>query len=137
MSTGERIKSSRKRKGLTQKELAKRVNVSPQVISNWEREYTTPDSDDVAKVADVLDVSTEFLLCRTNDPNGQIVKEPPAEYNTISEINKLVKKYGIEQFGFFDIEKWKELGPEEIDEIRRHFDWVLAKKKQLDKEKSN
>ncbi|MDQ7860580.1 hypothetical protein RCO48_04425 [Peribacillus frigoritolerans] len=38
-------------------------------------------------------------------------------------------------FGFFDIEKWKDLSPEDLDEIRRHFEWVTQKAKERNEEK--
>jgi transcriptional regulator with XRE-family HTH domain len=61
-TVGERIKKLRKKKGLTQAQLAARVNVSPQVISNWERGYSGLDHDDVARLADALDESADFIL---------------------------------------------------------------------------
>ncbi|WP_078597147.1 helix-turn-helix domain-containing protein [Evansella clarkii] len=51
-----------------------------------------------------------------------------------------LKQYMIENnmqdmdFGFFDIEKWKKLGPDEIDEVKRHFEWVAAKAEQMARE---
>ena len=47
----ERIKEQRKKMRYTQKQLADKVNVSPQVISNWERGYTEPSADDINKLA--------------------------------------------------------------------------------------
>lgn len=61
MNIGERIKAKRKQSKLTQTELGKLVNVSSQVISNWEREYSDPNHDDVARLAVELDCSTEYL----------------------------------------------------------------------------
>ena len=61
MSIGERIKAKRKQSKLTQTELGKLVNVSSQVISNWERGYSDPNHDDVARLAVELDCSTEYL----------------------------------------------------------------------------
>lgn len=61
MSIGERIKAKRKQSKLTQTELGKLVNVSSQVISNWERGYSEPNHDDVARLAIELDCSTEYL----------------------------------------------------------------------------
>ncbi|MEC2711563.1 helix-turn-helix transcriptional regulator [Bacillus cereus] len=47
MLTSERIKYQRKLNKLTQKELADKLDVSSQVISNWERNYTIPNYDDM------------------------------------------------------------------------------------------
>lgn len=62
MSLGDRIRGERILLNLTQKELATRINVSPQVISNWEREYTIPDLNDIFRLAEVFDCSTDYLL---------------------------------------------------------------------------
>lgn len=62
MSLAERVRGLRKRIGWTQKKLADKINVSPQVISNWEREYTTPDVDDIKRLAEVLGTSVDYLL---------------------------------------------------------------------------
>lgn len=71
MSIGKRIKKLRQEKGFTQKELGDLVNVSPQVISNWERGYTPGiDHDDVLKLADALGTSTDYLLGRTDNPSS-------------------------------------------------------------------
>ncbi len=58
---GARIKEKRKEKKLTQIELGKSVSVSAQVISNWERGYSDPNHDDVARLAEVLECSTDYL----------------------------------------------------------------------------
>jgi HTH-type transcriptional regulator, competence development regulator len=127
MTIGRRIKELRKRKGYTQKQLAERVKVSSQVISNWEREYTTPDSSDIARLANVLEVSTDVLINEKLNSSNE-------KSDSLSEINKLVKEYGIEQFGFFDIEKWKDLSQEDIEEIKKHFEYVVFQAKQRNKE---
>ena len=127
MTIGRRIKELRKRKGYTQKQLAERVKVSSQVISNWEREYTTPDSSDIARLANVLEVSTDVLINENLNNSNE-------KTDSLSEINKLVKEYGIEQFGFFDIEKWKDLSQEDIEEIKKHFEYVVFQAKKRNKD---
>lgn len=61
MGIGDRIRKKRKENRFTQSELAEFVNVSSQVISNWERGYTDPNHDDVARLAKALGCSTEYL----------------------------------------------------------------------------
>lgn len=62
MRTGARIKELRRALKLTQKQLADKVHVSSQVVSNWERGYSTPDSEDVKILASALDCSIDYLL---------------------------------------------------------------------------
>lgn len=88
---GERIKNLRKELGWTQSFLAKKVNVSPQVVSNWERRYTDPDHDDITRLSKVFEVSTDYLLGRTdakivpkaNTTNDQAMNDVIREYNRL------------------------------------------------------
>ena len=70
MRTGERIKNIRKKQGLTQKELADKVHLTAQVISNIERSYTTASSDDLARIADVLNTTPNYLLGKEENSNN-------------------------------------------------------------------
>ena len=58
----ENLKARRKEKGLTQEELAIRLNVVRQTVSKWESGRSVPDADILMKIADVLDVSISDLL---------------------------------------------------------------------------
>ncbi|GAA3722876.1 hypothetical protein GCM10022378_11150 [Salinicoccus jeotgali] len=62
MSVSDNIKKYRKMNNLLQKQLADKIGVSSQVISNWERGYTNPNYEDVIKLSDALDCSTDDLL---------------------------------------------------------------------------
>jgi transcriptional regulator with XRE-family HTH domain len=68
MAVGKRIREIRKILNLTQGDFAKKVNVSSQVISNWEREYTKPNSEDIERIATNLDINPNFLYGITDDP---------------------------------------------------------------------
>lgn len=61
-SIGETISSLRKKKGLTQNELAKKMNVTDKAVSKWERDLSCPDVNTISRLAEVLDVSVEELL---------------------------------------------------------------------------
>lgn len=59
---GENIKKLRKSKGLTQEELAARLNVVRQTVSKWEKGFSVPDADTLQKIADVLETDVKQLL---------------------------------------------------------------------------
>ena len=61
-SIGETIANLRKQKGMTQSELAEKMNVTDKAVSKWERDLSCPDINTISKLADVLDVSVEELL---------------------------------------------------------------------------
>ena len=63
-----RIKELRQSNGLSQAELAKKINVHQTAISQWEKGRTNPDVSAVVILADVLESSADYILGRTNDP---------------------------------------------------------------------
>ena len=70
-SIGELISTLRKEKGMTQKELADRLNVTDKAVSKWERDVACPDTLTIPKLADILGVSAEELLnAKTVSVNG-------------------------------------------------------------------
>ena len=58
----EKIKSLRKQKGITQEELAIRLNVVRQTISKWEKGISVPDAEMLIRIADIFEVSVSELL---------------------------------------------------------------------------
>ena len=58
----ENIKTLRKAKGLTQDELAIRLNVVRQTISKWEKGLSVPDAEMLQKIAEVFEVDVGQLL---------------------------------------------------------------------------
>ena len=58
----ENIKAIRKSKGLSQQELAVKLNVVRQTISKWEQGLSVPDSDMLVSISEALDTSVRTLL---------------------------------------------------------------------------
>lgn len=86
----ENIKRLRKSKGLSQEELAMKLNVVRQTVSKWENGLSVPDSGILILLADELDTTVSVLL-------GEDVQEnTPDDMKTIAEklevINLLLAK---------------------------------------------
>jgi len=58
----ENLKTLRKAKGLSQEELAIRLNVVRQTISKWEKGLSVPDADLLIQIAEILEVPVTELL---------------------------------------------------------------------------
>ena len=58
----EKIKELRNLFNLSQVELAKKLNVTKQCISNWENDNILPSIEMLIKIADFFHVSTDYLL---------------------------------------------------------------------------
>ena len=84
-----RLKIAREERGLTQEQAADRLNIAIGTLSGYERGYRGPSPEMLAKLADLYDVSTDWLLGR--DP---FVGRIPADsnYNKIVLIEKHVKR---------------------------------------------
>lgn len=56
------IASRRKELGLTQKDLAEKLNITDKAVSKWERGIACPDTATIPKLAQTLGISIEELM---------------------------------------------------------------------------
>ena len=63
---GQRLNKTRKSKGLTAQQMADYLSVGLRTYRNYESEGSYPDFEKLIRIADILDVSTDYLLCRDN-----------------------------------------------------------------------
>ena len=61
-SVGENIKKTRNKIGITQEQLAEKINVTRQAVSNWENGKTEPDIETLTKIAQIFDISIDELV---------------------------------------------------------------------------
>ena len=92
MNISERIKRFRKEKGLTQKSLGELTKKSPQVISNWERGYTTTiNHDDLVELSKALNKSIEAIVGSDFIPSLKKVEEKkPKDLQKILEDHEIM-----------------------------------------------
>ena len=62
MEIGKKLKDARMRSGFTQENVAEKVNVSRQTISNWENEKSYPDIISVIELSNLYSISLDELL---------------------------------------------------------------------------
>ena len=84
MKFSEKVRKLRIRKGLSQEELAEKLDVSRQTVSKWEKGLSVPDADLLVKLADVLEVSVAELL-GGNIPNSEDTNELAEQLSRINE----------------------------------------------------
>lgn len=59
---GERISELRRSRGWNQVELAKRLSITKQTVSNWENDNIQPSIEMLVRLAKIFGVSTDYLL---------------------------------------------------------------------------
>ena len=66
-----RLKEIRKQKGISQLKLAMELNTNQNTISRYETGEREPGIAELIKIADFFNVSVDYLLERTDNPNMQ------------------------------------------------------------------
>lgn len=81
MTIGEKILSLRKKHGMSQDELAKRLLVSRQTISLWEKDKTLPTIDNLIRLKEIFNTSVDEILALEAEPKpeNEQEKEPKEE----------------------------------------------------------
>jgi transcriptional regulator with XRE-family HTH domain len=66
MSFGKRLLEARKKKGISQEELAEKLRTKGPVVGRYERDEMKPSIETAAKIANLLDVSLDWLAGHTD-----------------------------------------------------------------------
>ncbi len=101
---GKNIKKLREKNGLTQLELADKLNVTRQAISNWETEKTQPDIDTLQKLAQIFEVSVEELIYGTERKFTTVVNN-----NNVRNVTKGLS-FGAALAMVISFVKWQSIG---------------------------
>ncbi|MBO4618012.1 MAG: helix-turn-helix transcriptional regulator [Lachnospiraceae bacterium] len=106
MEFNNKLYELRKQKGLSQEELAGRLNVSRQTISKWEVGESTPDMDNLVSISELFGVSLdELVLDRTpskEQPSVQVVRSElysDIKEHVLTDDNKKRAKKGLKIAG--------------------------------------
>ena len=62
MNISQKILLQRKKKGISQEDLANALNVSRQAVSKWESSQSVPDMDKIIALSNYFNVTTDYLL---------------------------------------------------------------------------
>ena len=88
MTLGEKIKEARKQCGLSQEQLAEKMAISRSAVAKWEANNGLPDVDNLKALAQLLNVSIDYLLDDGEVIDELVMQEP---YN-LSDYGKGIKK---------------------------------------------
>ena len=91
MNIGERIMALRKEKNISQSELAKRLNVSRQAVSKWEQGVSSPDTERLIQLAEILGTEVEYLATGTHPEPGSVV------LNIVETVERVEEKIVVKE----------------------------------------
>ncbi|MDD3230528.1 MAG: helix-turn-helix transcriptional regulator [Oscillospiraceae bacterium] len=98
LTFGERLRMARERKGLSQLDVYKAINLNNKSLSRYENNATAPDPETVKALVQLYDVSADFILGLSDDmgnvcpPSGTSKSKPKAADAISSGDAELIKK---------------------------------------------
>lgn len=114
-----KLKKLRKEAGLTQKQLADKLNISPSTVAMYESGKRTPDPKVVVTIAEFFNVSTDYLL-RTK-------QKPLTQEHLTNTYSQIAEDLGEDvQVMFHDITSFDD---KEREELKNFIDFIKSKKK--------
>ena len=106
MEFNNKLYELRKQKGLSQEELANRLNVSRQTVSKWEVGESSPDMEKLVAISELFDISLDELVLdkavKKEEASEQIVKSElynDIKEHVLTEDNKKKAKKGLKIAG--------------------------------------
>lgn len=90
---GSRISEFRKKKGMTQEDLAAKIGVSAQAVSKWENDVSCPDISLLPTLAGTLGITTDELLTGKSDAVKFV---PPEQQKSLEDLTLRVKVNSVQ-----------------------------------------
>lgn len=107
LNFGNRLKQLRISKKLTQQDLAKLMGLSRATIAGYEASGKQPDQEKTLWLADYFQVSTDYLLGRTDSPTPPSTQDPADEHNYDQELKDFINDRELNHY-FSDYGAWTE-----------------------------
>ncbi|QRG68702.1 helix-turn-helix domain-containing protein [Brevibacillus choshinensis] len=120
----QRLRTARKANGLTQEELAEHVCTTKGTISNYENNHSTPPNDMLRHLADILNVTTDWLLGRTDEAATPLTRRDDTRDNR--SLDELLQEKIDDPDDYYFLDGYLDASEEEKKEIRRY--WYDLKK---------
>ena len=138
---GQRLKQAREESRYTQIVAAKKLGISNGTLSGYEREYRDPDTDILNRMADLYDVSVEWLMGRSDNkqtdwnsnlPNLTTKDERDIAIDLEKMINNLDSKDG---YAAYDGHSMDEMEDEDREILKSSLENSLRLAKRMAKQK--
>lgn len=124
--TAKRLYEYRKANGYTQEELAEKIGVSPQEISQWEKSESNPDTDNLIALSKLYGVSVDSLIMGDEKPDtaensDESIQNTGNDYKTPDDKNHESVKHQIPIYSE-DMKNYsKKYNPVDTDKIKKRI----------------
>ena len=124
-----RIKELRKQKNMTQKELAKQLQIADSTLSYWEQGRYEPDIDALKQLSSFFQVSIDYILC------SDLSEEEESDKDINSVVGEARKLYQVDNNNALPNRgEFKGLSEEEINKLAEYAEFIKSQRnKKLNK----
>ena len=116
---GERIRTLRTKKRMSQADLGSLIGIRPNTIAKWERGELTPRGTSIAKAAKALETTSAYILGETDDPSSRGYMLQTGREESVSEKRLIIRNHDM------DINLPE--SPEGFEILRRVLDLISKK----------
>lgn len=102
---GKTIKKLREEKNITQEQLAEKLNVTRQAVSNWETSKTQPDINTITKISEILEIPVEEVIY-----GGKQIMSDNATTKTVQTSAKTGIGFGAALAMVISYNAWESIG---------------------------
>ena|SRR5690625_1653122 len=122
LGIGNRIVSLRKYKNWSQRELARRVGMSPSVMNRIELEERPIKDFELDILASVLETTTDYLLGRERYEKMVTYDSQKncRQYSSLLDIKNIPKQL---------VKDLQQVHPEDLEEIQKHIEYIIYRRK--------
>lgn len=99
MTFGEKLYELRKKSAMSQDTLAERLEVTRQSVSKWERDEAFPETDKVIRIAQIFNVTTDYLLMAEEPSRCQTPSQVPYFSTFWDRAEKTIRRHGY-KYGY-------------------------------------
>lgn len=125
MTLGEKLKDARKQASLSQEQLAEKLGVSRSAVAKWETDNGMPDVGNLKVIAQLLDVSIDYLLDDSEGVDVQVLREP-YDLSAYGKGSKFTKKNRVVRDKFPDGEIYALLAEKKLTRSEKVVDNLLG-----------
>ncbi|WP_404455237.1 helix-turn-helix domain-containing protein [Oceanobacillus kapialis] len=115
---GLKLENLREKAGYTQKQMSYKLGYSENTFGKYERENMNPSLETLVKIADIFQVSLDYLL---RDEEPTLVKD----CRSMQEILNLLEKAGLKKQTLLNVNNWSLLSNEDLKELYDQFNWKV------------
>jgi len=121
---GWRLENLRDKSGFTKREVSLLLGFTANVYGSYEREDRRPALETIIKLADIYDVSLDYLI------RGEEYQQNDVSISNQKKLQTVIDYFrnaGINDPYFLQLEKWRLLNKNDLREISNHFEWMVDK----------